>query len=576
MGYCGRYLLVLTVLWTLAISGQQDLTLASLPPGLRLCKNPHLSLRADPRTGGGSVAISSFLEKKEIASVVAWRSKRHYSLATTVLIQSRSCGRSVGKTDVDYETASIKAGRLINLSDIRSALIYLASDSLQGRETTEPGQKKAAEFIVEKFKSFGLKPLGDNGTYLQHFPVDVHYISDSSFVAIDGKYFWNEKDIFVSPFGAADTELTAPVVFAGYGFQNDSYSDYKAIDVKNKIVMLLDSNPPFADTTDPLIRTGLYKRTNAARHGAAAVLLIVRGGEKGFSKLKQKSGSLLGQKTMTLISDSKEQTRIALMQMLSVSEKMANEVLKKRHTTVEQLAEKIDSSKIPASMEINKATVDVKINSEKRMTENVVGMLEGTDPILKKEFVVYSAHYDHLGETPDGVIYHGADDNASGTSTVLGIAEAYAKSEIKPRRSIIFLTVTGEEKGLLGSSYFSLHPVVPLGNIVADLNTDMDGRIDTTHAKSDSNYVYVIGSKRLSVELDSLLVAADSQSVRMNLDYSYDTDNDPNRFYYRSDHYNFAKKNIPIIFFFNGTHADYHKPTDTSDKIDFPILERRA
>lgn len=491
------------------------------------------------------------------------------------------------KTNAEYETAGVKAARLINLRDIKSALIFLASDSLQGRETTEPGQKMAAKFIAERFKSFGLKPLGDNGTYLQHFAVNVHYISDSSFVAVNGKYFWNSKDLIVMPFGAADTEVTAPLVFAGYGFESDSYSDYKGLDVKNKIVILLDGNPPFADTTDAMVRTGLYKRTNAARHGAAAVLVIIRGGDKKFSEFQQKLGSLLGRKSMALVSDDKETMQAAPMQMLSVSENTANKILKDRSVTVEQLAEEIASSNIHASMELNKATVDVKINSEKRTMENVVGMLEGADPDLKNEFVVYSAHYDHLGKTPDGIIYHGADDDASGTSTVLGIAEAYAKSEIKPKRSIIFLTVTGEEKGLLGSNYFTSHPAVPLKDIVADLNTDMDGRIDTVHVptfvgipqggtKKDSNYIYVIGSKKLSTELDSLLAAADSQSVKMNLDYSYDTDNDPNRFYYRSDHYNFAKKNIPIIFFFNGTHADYHKPTDTSDKIDFPLLEKRA
>jgi Zn-dependent M28 family amino/carboxypeptidase len=222
------------------------------------------------------------------------------------------------------------------------------------------------------------------------------------------------------------------------------------------------------------------------------------------------------------------------------------------------------------------ATVRVDLVSEIRQSENVVGMLEGSDDSSKNQYVVYSAHYDHLGKTPAGIIYHGADDNASGTSTVLGIAETYSNIKIRPKRSIIFLTVSGEEKGLLGSSYFTLHPTVPIKDIVTDLNTDMDGRIDTSYINRDSNYVFVIGSKRLSTELDSLLVSADSESVKIKLDYSFDSDNDPNQFYYRSDHYNFAKKDIPVIFFFDGNHPDYHKPTDTSDKIDFPILEERA
>ncbi len=502
---------------------------------------------------------------------------RHSILAFVVLSQLAVSGplKPAKKTNTNYEKAGIEALRLIQMSQMKSALVYLASDSLQGRETTEPGQKRAAEFISNEFKLFGLKPIGDNDTYFQHFNVGVHYVSDSSFVETNGKIFWNSKDLQVQPFGAADTTVTAPVVFAGYGFENESYSDYKGVEAKGKIVLLLDGNPSFADTSDMMVKTGLYKRTKAAKHGAAAVL-VVAGGEAGFSKLQQRLGSLFGMKTMSLEFNSSPQKKAAPMQFLYVKESVAEELLMDRGITLKKLARTIDSAKVPVSMELARATVNVRVGSEIRQTENVVGMLEGNDPVLKNEYVIYSAHYDHLGKTPEGVIYHGADDNASGTSTVLGIAEAYSRSEIKPKRSIIFLTVTGEEKGLLGSTYFVSHPVVPLKEVVADLNTDMDGRIDTAHAKTDSNYVYVIGSKRLSVELDSLLVSADSQSVKMKLDYSYDADQSPNSFYYRSDQYNFAKKDIPIAFFFSGLHPDYHKPTDTSDKIDFLALTRRA
>ncbi len=485
---------------------------------------------------------------------------------------NKASAQSRDSSNVDYGTAGIDALQLFNTANVRYALTYLASDSLQGRETTEPGQKKAADFIARRFKELGLKPLGDSGTYLQHFPVDVHFISDSSFVEVDGKYFQNNEDFYVLPFGAGSANINAPAVFAGYGFENDTYSDYKGIDASGKIVILLSGNPPFADTNDIMVNSQLYKRTNAARHGAAAVLIVANGDE--FAKVRQRFASMFGNKTMTLDQGIKETRNIAQFQMVYIKTEVANALLEAQGTSVEKLSRRIDSLKAPASLQLGSATVKIYLVSEIRQSENVVGMLDGTS--IRNEYVVYSAHYDHLGITPDGVIYHGADDNASGTSTVLGIAEAYSKSKIKPKRSIIFLTVSGEEKGLLGSEYFTSHPTVPIKDIVTDLNTDMDGRVDTAYLSRNDNYVFVIGSNRLSNELDSLLIAADSQSVKIKLDYAFDSDNDPNQFYYRSDHYNFARKNIPIVFFFDGNHPDYHKPTDTSDKINFPLLEERA
>jgi hypothetical protein len=507
----------------------------------------------------------------------------HRFLLTVGLLGTVALGGSHNTTNhpevqtvsrVDYEAIGVEALRHFNIAHVRYALDYLASDSLEGRETAEPGQKRAADFIATRFKELGLKPLGDNGTYLQQYSVKIHSISDSSFIEADGKHFRSNIDFFVMPFGAGDTAVASPVVFAGYGFENNIYSDYSGVDVKGKIVVILAGNPPFADTSDIMVKTELYKRTNAARHGAAAVLLVARGGEEEFSKIRQHYNSLFGNNIMTLDAGTKETRMATLMQLVYIKPEIANVLLKSYGTDIEGVAQRIDSSKNPASLQLGNMTVRVNLVSEVLQAQNVVGMLEGTS--LKNEYVVYSAHYDHLGKTPEGVIYHGADDNASGTSTVLGIAETYAESKIRPKRSIIFLTVSGEEKGLLGSGYFTSHPPVPIKDIVTDLNTDMDGRIDTSYVNRDSNYVFVIGSKRLSSELDSMLVSADSQSVKIKLDYAFDSANDPNQFYYRSDQYNFAKKNIPVVFFFDGNIPEYHKPTDTSDKIDFPLLDERA
>ena len=205
--------------------------------------------------------------------------------------------------------------------------------------------------------------------------------------------------------------------------------------------------------------------------------------------------------------------------------------------------------------------------------ENIIGYIEGTD--LKDELLVITAHYDHLGTKEDSLIYNGADDNGSGTSSIMEIAQAFmlAKKEGKgPRRSVLIMPVSGEEKGLLGSKYYAENPIYPLEKTIANLNVDMIGRIDDYHDNPD--YVYLIGSDRLSTELHQISEDVNKQYINLELDYKFNEEDDPNRYYYRSDHYNFAKNNIPVIFYFNGVHADYHKTTDTVDKIHFGKIQK--
>jgi Zn-dependent M28 family amino/carboxypeptidase len=213
--------------------------------------------------------------------------------------------------------------------------------------------------------------------------------------------------------------------------------------------------------------------------------------------------------------------------------------------------------------------------SEPQDSENVVAFIEGSE--YPNEVIVLSAHYDHVG-TRDGKIYNGADDDGSGTVSMLEMAEAFqmaANNGNRPKRSILFLHVTGEEIGLYGSKYYTENPLYPLANTVANLNTDMIGRIDPDK-KDNPNYVYLIGSDKLSQELHDVSEAVNEKYINLELDYKYNDENDPNRFYYRSDHYNFAKNNIPIIFYFNGVHEDYHKHTDTPDKIEYELMAKRA
>lgn len=208
-------------------------------------------------------------------------------------------------------------------------------------------------------------------------------------------------------------------------------------------------------------------------------------------------------------------------------------------------------------------------------SENVIAIIEGEE--IPDEYIVISAHYDHLG-VRNGKIYNGADDDGSGTVAVMEIAEAFKKAALKghrPKRSIIFLHFTGEEKGLLGSKYYTENPIYALDKTIANLNIDMIGRRDDAH-KNNPDYVYLIGSDRLSSELHQISEDANTTYTNLDLDYKYNAEDDPNRFYYRSDHYNFAKFDIPVIFYFNGVHADYHMPTDTVDKIEYDILEKRT
>ena len=209
-------------------------------------------------------------------------------------------------------------------------------------------------------------------------------------------------------------------------------------------------------------------------------------------------------------------------------------------------------------------------------SQNVLGYLPGQDTSLRDEHIVLSAHYDHLG-TRDNATYNGADDNGSGTTAILTLAETFsqwAAKEGSPKRGILFILMTGEEKGLLGSRYYSENPLLPLDKAMANVNIDMVGRIDKAY-EGKEDYIYVIGADRISQDLHDLNEKANAEGPELTLDYTYNEEDDPNRYYYRSDHYNFAKKGIPAIFFFNGTHEDYHGVGDTPDKINFSAMQKR-
>ena len=238
-----------------------------------------------------------------------------------------------------------------------------------------------------------------------------------------------------------------------------------------------------------------------------------------------------------------------------------------------------EKNKISAAKNTNNYFQEMKlimINGEKFDTENVAAYIPGCEK--PDEYIIFSAHLDHVG-IENGKIYNGADDDGSGTVAILEIAQAFQIAFINgsgPKRSLLFLHLTAEEKGLLGSKYYVENPLYPINNAVANLNIDMIGRLDPKRPDKNENYIYLIGSDRLSQELHEVSEQANLKYVGLDLDYTFNAENDPNSFYTRSDHYNFAKENIPVIFYFNGTHEDYHKPTDTPDKINYELLSKRT
>ncbi len=465
---------------------------------------------------------------------------------------------------------AIKYAGAISLSDLKRHMYVLASDSLEGRETGKPGLDKAARYIANEFKKYGIPAL--NGSYFQNYVLDERKPNGVS-ISTKKSTFGFLTDFYFFP-GFGDQEIEASdMLFLGYGIEDSAYNDYAGMDVKDKVIVILNGEPYGSDGNSLLSKkrkpslwtTWKRKKAETAREkGVKAVLIIDDSFEKNV--LEQTHGIL----TPTLkLENEPDESRTPIF---FISPSMADRVLKKTGL-YNQLKSQIDESGKPVRKKIkNKIKFSIKRQVNKLNACNVVGFIEGKSK--KEEVVVLTAHFDHLGKH-DGKIFYGADDDASGTTALIAIAKAFAEAKNNgngPERSILIMPVSGEEKGLLGSSYYVEHPLFPLANTVADLNIDMIGRIDTLH--KDGNYIYLIGSDKLSSDLHRVSEETNRQCCQLDLDYRYDSPKDPNRFYYRSDHYNFAKNRIPVIFYFNGVHADYHQATDTKEKIDFNKMEK--
>jgi len=478
---------------------------------------------------------------------------------------------------------SVEYARLVSAERLRAHLAVLASDEYEGRETGQKGQHMAAAYVATQFKNAGLTgPVpGTDDPYQQHFNVEQVTWADGATLKVGGtSYAWltDFYGLNDSPFAE---ETTVKPVFVGYGIEQPGYSDYAGLDVKGKDLLVLLGEPTgeggkaLLSTDGAPTKWGLDYRGKAqlaAQKGARTVFFVSFNPTSNFAKqMARLTPTIL---RPTTVMPGKEPSRAPAF---FVSPAVGLAALGTTDAAMQAYLAQINAAKQPVASPFVVAAMQVQA-VRKRLaldTQNVLGFIEGTDK--KADVLVVSAHHDHLG-IQNGKVFNGADDDGSGTSAIIAIAEAFAQAKKDghgPRRSLLFLSVTGEEKGLFGSEYYSKHPIFPLAATAADLNVDMIGRTDPAH-EGKPDYVYVIGSDKLASELKVLNEAQNKRYVGLDLDYKYDDPADPNRFYYRSDHYNFAVHKIPVAFFFNGTHADYHRETDEIDKIEFGKMEKRA
>ena len=456
----------------------------------------------------------------------------------------------------------IALAETITEEELKTHLYTYASDDFEGRETGTEGQKKAINYLVSYYTSLGISMAQGTDNYLQKVPV-IYTTAPNGSMSTGGIEFEIGSD-FVS-FSAATGSFDA--VFVGYGIDTPEYSDYSTLEVEGKLVIAMAGEPQNEDGTYTLTGTTSYSKwSNVSEALTKRIEAATSKGAEGLIYIDQDNFERYLRYYSYMKRNNSGQMRLEENTIFSA-------VLNPSKT--KELLGAIDLA-TPQSLQ-QSIQLYIEGGSSPVDTENVVAIIEGIEK--PDEYVIVSSHLDHIGIDAEGNVNNGAGDDGSGTVAMLEIAEALLKAKEQgkgPRRSVVFLHVTGEEKGLLGSEYYTDRaPLYPLENTVTNLNIDMIGRIDPER-EGARNYIYLIGSDKLSSELQNLSEEVNAKFTQIELDYTYNDENDPNRFYYRSDHYNFAKNNIPIIFYFNGTHEDYHEHTDTPDKINYDLLTNRT
>lgn len=499
-----------------------------------------------------------------------------YLLFIFLIVPISLFGQIGQSEEVEFDSIAAFYANKIDTNRIKSHLKILASDSLQGRKTGTTGQKMAADYISTYFAKLGLNNrvgVTSQKGYYQKFKLESYNYLDVILV-IGGDTLSPLVDYYSTDI-LNDTALTGKeIVFLGYGIDADEYSNYPSEALAGKIGVMLVGEPMkngeylLSGTTYPSKWSWSFeaKYRAAQEHGLAGIIIVNDEFDKALERVKP---YLQKMRLRRMESDQENLPRFVvgpevwpLLFPKSTFSRVKTE-----------LEEGEFNFRFRDKNKVNIYYADV----ETVPTANIYGFIRGTK--FPKEAVFITAHYDHLGKSESGEVYNGADDNGSGTSAILELARVFklaAQNGGTPKRTIVFMLMTGEEEGLLGSSYYAEHPFFPMDSTVADLNIDMIGRTDTYHLDDTVKYIYPIGSDMISHDLNQILEESNALYTHFELDYRYDDPNDPQRLYYRSDHYNFARNGVPVIFFFRGLHADYHKPTDTIDKIEFNTIKEVA
>jgi hypothetical protein len=482
----------------------------------------------------------------------------------------------------------------ITSSDLESYLDFIASPLLKGRMNGEPGLEIAQQYIVSQVKLMGLKPV-NGSSFLQSYSIINHTMDpDKTMIQIidDGKDTVTfKKPIYqLLPTEPSDFTVEGEIVFVGYALKQDKYgyNDFEGLNAEGKILMAMGGAPTTEDGKKYLFEgvnwasfMSIQVKLTALLFSRAKAVIIVMDPKSGKESLDEQFPGIAGAliSTSNLKGDKSPSLQLSAMpKIMFIHRSVANEILRGTGYDLTDLQKQIDTELKPHTFTIpgKKLQISEAALSKEVTLYNVAACVEGRDPVLKNEYVIFSGHADHLGESPKG-INTGADDNGTGCAALLSIAKTFASLNKKPLRSILFLWVSGEEIGLYGSKTYVNNPLVPLENTLADLNMDMIGRVkgvaDTTSETpmTGPTKVFVITGNQ-SKDLVSIAEKVDKGTI-LDLDYSLSERNHPLQLFSRSDHYNFVTKDIPVLFFTTGIHTDYHTPEDVVGKIDFKKME---
>ncbi len=519
--------------------------------------------------------------------------------------QRRGNNRNVAATTANGANSRAALAREdannITAAQLKNYLSFIASDEMEGRDTPSRGLDTTAKFIALNLARWNFKPAGDDNTYFQRIALRRTKIDPAATrMEFGGRQYNFGEDFLAQAITSGSASGSLAYVGSGWIVKSKNLNPYQNVNVKDKIVVIsVNSGSPFpkgitrADLTGTRGEDWADPMTAAQKLGAKGVIIIA-----DYQALANwdRARQTATERGITLVE--KFQNDAPPLPYITLSPRLVQALFQGEKQNAAAIFNRNGAGETSNSFELaadKRVSFNVGIKAESLTTQNVVAVMEGSDPVLKNEYIALGAHYDHVGTGAPGagrmgsktgdasgdVLYNGADDDGSGTTALLAMAETLGREPQRPRRSVLFVWHCGEEKGLWGSRYFTDNPTVPLNQIAAQINIDMIGRSrfpnDTVAANKElsaPNEVYVIGSRMMSTELGDLSERVNRDYLNIKYDYRFDDPKDPNRFFFRSDHFNYARKGVPIIFFFDGVHEDYHRPSDSPDKIDYQKMER--